>query len=80
MSFLAKLQEDNNKEMNEQEKEEVLAKYFKKTMHTVEVLMNQLNMMYYLEKIRLIFVDEEPSIAHLNKLMTRCLKLYNSIN
>lgn len=49
-------------------------------MHTIEVLMNQLNMMYYLEKIRLIFVDEEPTIAHLTKLMMRCTKLYDSIN
>lgn len=37
-------------------------------------------MMYYLEKIRLIFVDEEPTIGHVTKLMTRCLKLYESIN
>ena len=82
LGFLAKLQAEHN--INEArsaaEKEELVATYFKKTMHTVEVLMNQLNMMYYLEKIRLIFVDEEPTIQHLTKLMTRCLKLYESIN
>jgi hypothetical protein len=32
-------------------------KFYEKTMHTCEVLMNQLNMMYYWEKIRLMFVD-----------------------
>ena len=49
-------------------------------MHTCEVLMNQLNMMYYLEKIKLYFVDEEPTIQQLQKLMSRCLKLYELIN
>lgn len=32
-------------------------------MHTVEVLMNQLNMMYFLEKIKLMFIDEEPTMS-----------------
>lgn len=39
LSFLAKLLE-GEKEMNDDDHEEVLAKYFKKTMHTIEVLMN----------------------------------------
>lgn len=31
-------------------------------MHTLEVLMNQMNMMYYLEKIRIMFIDQDPSL------------------
>ena len=42
--------------------------------------MNQLNMMYYLEKIKLYFVDEYPTLQQLQKLMSRCLKLYELIN
>ena len=49
-------------------------------MHTLEVLMNQLNMMYYWEKVRLMFIDQEPTVVQLQKLMSRCLKLYNKID
>mmetsp|Transcript_5194 Transcript_5194/g.8025 ORF Transcript_5194/g.8025 Transcript_5194/m.8025 type:complete len:136 (+) Transcript_5194:4610-5017(+) len=49
-------------------------------MHTLEVLMNQLNMMYYWEKVRLMFVDLDPTLVHLQKLMSRCLKLYRKID
>jgi len=49
-------------------------------MHTCEVLMNQLNMMYYWEKIRLMFIDQDPTLTQIQKLMSRCLKLYDLIN
>jgi len=49
-------------------------------MHTLEVLMNQLNMMYYWEKVRLMFIDQEPTVAQLQKLMSRCVKLYTKID
>lgn len=42
--------------------------------------MNQLNMMYYLEKIRLMFADQEPTVAQLAKIMSRCLKLYQQMD
>lgn len=42
--------------------------------------MNQLNMMYYWEKVRLMFIDQEPTVVQLQKLMSRCLKLYNKID
>ena len=45
-------------------------------MHTLEVLMNQLNMMYYWEKIRFYFKNISPSLDQLSKLMNRILKLY----
>jgi len=49
-------------------------------MHTIEVLMNQMNMMYYWEKIRLYFRNHEPSLEQLSKLMNRILKLYLMID
>ena len=55
-------------------------KFYEKTMHTCEVLMNQLNMMYYWEKIRLMFIDQDPTLTQIQKLMSRCLKLYDLIN
>ena len=60
----------------QEEMEELVERYYKKTMHTLEILMNQLNMMYWWEKIRIMFVDKEPSITQIHKLMSRCLKLY----
>ena len=42
--------------------------------------MNQLNMMYYWEKVRLMFIDETPTIGQVQKLMSRCLKLYGKID
>lgn len=42
--------------------------------------MNQLNMMYYWEKVRLMFIDETPTIGQVQKLMSRCLKLYLKID
>ena len=45
------------KEKYGEEGTEIAEKFYEKTMHTCEVLMNQLNMMYYWEKIRLMFVD-----------------------
>ena len=42
--------------------------------------MNQMNMMYYWEKIRLYFRNREPSLEQLSKLMNRILKLYLMID
>ena len=42
--------------------------------------MNQMNMMYYLEKIRLNFADRDPDVEQLLKLMSRCIKLYHMID
>ena len=45
------------KEKYQDEQKMIAEKYYDKTMHTLEVLMNQLNMMYFWEKIRLMFID-----------------------
>jgi len=44
-----------------------------------------MNMMYFFEKIKLSFKEFEepgnrPTIVHLEKIMTRCLKLYVMID
>ena len=52
-------------EITEHEGKPIVKKYFSKTMHTLEVLMNQLNMMYYWEKVRLMFIDQEPTVVQL---------------
>jgi hypothetical protein len=53
------------KEKYEDEQKMIAEKYYNKTMHTLEVLMNQLNMMYFWEKIRLMFIDQDPSLIQL---------------
>jgi hypothetical protein len=49
-------------------------------MHTMEVLMSQINLMYYCEKVRLDFADKEPNLEQLEKLMSRTLKTYYAID
>lgn len=69
-------------EFDETEGKLILKKHWKKTCETLKRLMNQMNMMYYYEKIKLQVLDphdnpeNEPRIIHLEKLMNRCLKLY----
>jgi len=47
--------------------------------------MGTMNMMYYYEKLKaqiqkLEAPDKRPSVVHLEKLMSRCLKLHNTID
>ena len=37
-------------------------------------------MSFYYEKIRMFFLENEPTVEHLNKLWSRCLKLYQVID
>ena len=39
-----------------------------------------MNLMYYCEKVRLDFADHEPNLHQLEKLMSRCLKMYHAID
>lgn len=43
----------NYQEFNENEGITIIEKHWSKTVHTLEVLMNQMNMMYYFHKLRL---------------------------
>ena len=79
ISYLNKVN-NNDAQLQQEESKVILDRHYKKTMHTVEVLMNQLNMMYYLEKIRLMFADQEPTVGQLAKIMSRCLKLYQQMD
>ena len=76
ISFLNKVDENLQRE----EEVTLVDTFYNKTMLTLEELMCQLNMMYYMEKIRLMHVDVELKIHHLLKLMSRCLKLYKKID
>ena len=67
-------------EFNNSEGKEILKETFNKTMHTLEILLTQLNMMFYWEKLRLSFNGKNPSLEQLYKLMNRCLKLYQMID
>ena len=71
---------ENTTEFQEKEGISILDKHFGKVMHTLEILMNQMNMMFYWERLRLYFVDKEPTLDILEKLMSRVLKLYQMID
>ena len=50
-------------------------------METMEVLMNQMNMMYHWEKVKLGFMEQESiGLEDVEKLLMRCLKLYKMID
>ena len=71
----------NYEEFNETEGQTIIEKHWSKTVHTLEVLMNQMNMMYYFHKLRLQIEQYEapgkrPSLMALEKIMNRCFKLY----
>lgn len=59
---MAMTSEENGKEFADEEGITIIAKHQEKTLHTLEVLMNQLNMMYYWEKIRLYFTSHTPNL------------------
>jgi hypothetical protein len=60
--FIQNMNAAELKEKYQDEQKMIAEKYYYKTMHTLEVLMNQLNMMYYWEKIRLMFIDQDPNL------------------
>lgn len=75
----------NYEEFNQNEGQTIIEKHWGKTVHTLEVLMNQMNMMYYFHKLRLQIEQYEmpgkrPSLMALEKMMNRCFKLYNMID
>ena len=67
--------------MHRDSMKETNRKYLAKTMNTLSVLMNQMNMMYYWEKLRLEYCDQDVlNFDELEKLMSRCIKLYKMID
>lgn len=76
---------DDVEEFNETEGMAIIKKHWGKTMSTLQKLMSMMNMMYYYEKLKLQFSKLEapgsrPKIDHLEKLLSRCKKLYNQID
>lgn len=72
----------NVEEFDQNEGQAIIAKHWGKTMKTLQKLMCMMNMMYYFEKLKLQFSKLEapgskPSIDELEKLLSRCKKLYN---
>jgi len=63
--------------MDEDEKKEIIEEHYCKTMKTLEFLMTQVNMMYYMDKVRLQHLENELTITDINKLLQRILKMYN---
>ena len=47
--------QNNEEEFDDTEGVAILKKHFEKTMHTLEVLMNQMNMMFYWERLKFYF-------------------------
>ena len=77
--------EHTKQEFDEVEGRDVIAKHWQKVHSTYRRLMNQMNMMYFYERVKLKMAHLEkpgnrPRIAHLEKLMERCLKLYHMID
>lgn len=72
--------QNNQEEFADTEGVTILSKHFEKTMHTLEVLMNQMNMMFYWERLKYYFHNNEPTLESLSKLMSRILKLYLMID
>lgn len=73
---------ENNEEFDKAEGQAIIEKHWSKTMTTLQRLMSMMNMLYYFEKIKLKFKKLEepgtrPRIDHLEKLLSRCKKLYN---
>lgn len=50
---------ENTDEIHKENLQEINKLYLEKTMRTLSILMNQMNMMYYWEKIRLEYCDQE---------------------
>lgn len=81
ISYINKLRNiENIKELNKTDTLQIIEEFKEKTFYTLEILMNQCNMMYYWEKIRFEFLDEDPNLDQLEKLMSRCLKQYSLID
>jgi len=77
--------EPQYEEFNENEGYAIICKHWVKTINTLQKLMNTMNMMYFFEKLKLQFKQFEepgnrPSIVHLEKIMSRCIKLYQMID
>lgn len=89
VSSLPNLDMQNNdlkfEEYDNDEGVKIIEKNWDKTTRTLQQLMSHFNMMFYFEKLKLKINDltksgKRPSLIHLEKLMSRCLKIYTMID
>ena len=72
-------------EFDKDEGVKIVDKNWDKTTNTLQLLMSHFNMMFYFEKLKLKINDlnkkgKRPSLIHLEKMMSRCLKIYVMID
>jgi len=87
-SSLTSMVDENDPNSAEFEQTEGLAiinKHWVKTVNTLQKLMNTMNMMYYFQKLKILYDEcdkpgKRPSIGLLEKTMNRCFKLYQMID
>lgn len=80
-SMTKMVNKDKYEEFSKTEGVAIIDKHWTKTVDTLRILMNQMNMMYFFEKLKLKINEitqngKRPSLVHLEKIMSRCLKLY----
>lgn len=83
LAYIVKLKsfENSLEEFSANEAQKIIEENFSKTMETMEVLMNQMNMMYHWEKVKIGFIEQESiTLDDVEKLLMRCLKLYKMID
>ena len=82
LSSLTKMvSDDKYEEFNQNEGVAIIEKHWMKTVETLKKLMNHMNMMYFFEKIKIKINELKViSLVHLEKIMSRCLKLYQMID
>jgi hypothetical protein len=86
ISSLTKMASDDKyEEFSKNEGIAIIEKHWEKTVTTLQALMNQMNMMYFYEKLKVKITEltkngRKPSLIHLEKVMSRCLKLYQMID
>mmetsp|Transcript_8523 Transcript_8523/g.13124 ORF Transcript_8523/g.13124 Transcript_8523/m.13124 type:complete len:202 (-) Transcript_8523:47-652(-) len=74
------LNAENKEEFMKVEGVRIVNKHSKKTLNTLEILLQQLNMMYYWVRLKVYFDEHNPTLEQLAKLMQRCVKLYMMID
>lgn len=68
---------ENSAEFTQDDAPQLIQENHAKLMRTLEILMNQVNMMFCFEKIK-IYLSEKPekTLEDFEKLIQRCIKVY----
>ena len=71
--------DQENKEKKEETNRKLYLTQFNKAMHTLKVVLNLLNMQFFMERLELRYEGVQPTAEHVVLLCNRCLKFYNAI-